>query len=360
MESIMKRTLFALFLATLGAAAFAQVNSLSGSMNSNNMNSPIGQQMNTMAMGMQDPNMGLDVSITLFEKRIYTLDSDIMIQVTLRNRGLEDITLNLADDRKYNLEMDLRKVQMDLMNPDPASTDMNLVLPDSPIVYRHITIQPGEDLSFTEKLSDYVNYTMPGLYRLRVHFFPSLNIKHVDTYEVSNEIVLHIQPNTISNQERAILELESAREEYKRQQSFGPDEVVEYLIESKMMQNQEKFLLYLKLEDLITRNSNFFNEYKNAPENRRTEILREYEDILWDDDSETELGRGEMFENSLSSYEILETRYTPREGRVTAELEFARRRVYFIKEYEFTLKKENDIWMIVQYTVTNKGSRSDG
>jgi hypothetical protein len=50
-------------------------------------------QMSTMAMGMQDPSMGLDVSITLFEKRIYTLDSDIMIQVTLRNRGMDDITL---------------------------------------------------------------------------------------------------------------------------------------------------------------------------------------------------------------------------------------------------------------------------
>jgi hypothetical protein len=47
-----------------------------------------------------------------------------------------------------------------------------------------------------------------------------------------------------------------------------------------------------------------------------------------------------MFENSLSSYEILETRYTPREGRVTAELEFARRRVYFHQGIRvYTLKK---------------------
>jgi hypothetical protein len=35
---------------------------------------------------------------------------------------------------------------------------MSLILPDSPIIYRHITILPGEDLSFTEKLSDYVSY----------------------------------------------------------------------------------------------------------------------------------------------------------------------------------------------------------
>jgi hypothetical protein len=61
------------------------------------------------------------------------------------------------------------------------------------------------------------------------------------------------------------MELESAREEYKQQQSFGPDEVVEYLIESKMMQNQEKFLLYLKLEDLITKQQQFLQRVQECP-----------------------------------------------------------------------------------------------
>jgi hypothetical protein len=239
MESIMKRTLLALLIASLGTAAFSQ-------MNNSQMSPPMNSQMSSMAMGMQNPGMGLNVSITLFEKRIYTVDDDIMIQVTLRNRGQEAITLNLADDRNFNLSMDLQKIQMDMMNPDPAAANRQIVQPLTPIIYRHITILPGEDLSFTENLEDYVSYDDPGLYRLRVRFYPMLNIKHDTTFVPSNEIVFHIQPNTISDRERALQENAEVVEEFRRQQSFGPDEVVEYLIESKMMQNQEKFLLYLE------------------------------------------------------------------------------------------------------------------
>jgi hypothetical protein len=86
-----------------------------------------------------------------------------------------------------------------------------------------------------------------------------------------------------------------------RQQSFGPDEVVTYLIESKMMQNQAKVpFVSQNWIDLITKNSNFYNEYKNATGKTADRDLPEnIREILWDDDSETDLGRGEMFENSL-------------------------------------------------------------
>ncbi len=282
----------------------------------------------------------LNVTISYFNQKGYTIYSDIDIQVRIRNSQITPVSFKLANSRVHNIELDVRNMANDkLLEQDNSIKEF---ISSQPIYYSDINLKPNEEFSFVIKINDFIYIDKAGDYKTQLYFYTNLREDEL-TYIKSN--VLPLQITSLNPTEKPnILEKIVA----KTIPTFQyPNEVVEYIINARIHNNWDGFFHYLNLEKLYLNSGDNNTQFRLLSENERALKINEYQN--W-------LRNGEKDKDLLlipKNFTIINTTYTPYEAKVTVLKDFQDRAYEDQKQYVYYLEKENQTWKIYDYEITN-------
>jgi len=289
----------------------------------------------------------IDVSIEFVDRRIYHPDSDIHIRVTVKNEDARTYQFRLADRRLFTVDFDVRTLTN--VQVERSQNFITRRAADQPVYYRNVSLEPGEEFSFTEELSDYVNVTRAGTYVVQANFYPDLWTRDDSGPIQSNRLTLSVRPSPVGIPE-VQHRIDEETEEILHREALPPDEVVRWTLEARQRREWNRFFLYLDTEELLLRDPARERRYKRLPEEEQLEELEQFREHLKQERVEGDLVA------APSSFEIEETRYGPHEGEVITVQRFRYDTFTEVREYRYTLERRDNVWVIVDYTVESLGT----
>ncbi len=291
---------------------------------------------------------GLSVGIKLVEQKIYFLNDDIEIKITVKNDAVDMRQFRIADNRVFSLDFDVRTASNRPSDYHSVRFQNNRNTL-KPVFYRDVSLSPGEEYSLTVSLSDYIALKDAGLYYVQAVFFPDLYMADAAPSLTSNKLTLNIRPAVQSPAER--VEVEARVERARQRDTLPPDEVVTYMLKARMADEWAKFFLYINLEDL------YLNRYLTTRQNRdQFNRLSEAAKHLRVNGYKKQImaGKDEWQLVLLPhTFEIVETRYTPFAATVKARQIYQHPDYKEPRLYTYTLKRSGNVWEITDYLVAN-------
>jgi hypothetical protein len=291
----------------------------------------------------------IDFSIRYYNKKIYYPESDIELKITLLNKMPSAYHFRLSDNRAFSVDFDVRNMANQPLNMYPKFTiDRNS---NQPVYFREISIEPGEEFSFTVNLKEFVRLENSGAYTIQARFYPNLfTSTTTSVYKSSNVLPLSVRPSA-AGMEAVRDRIDQETGEILKASPLAPDQVVSYFLNARQQSQWEKFFLYLDLESLY-RSLPGSGGYKNMSETQRIETLRKFRNDL----------KNEMIDNAIilipSDFEIIKTTYTPTEGTVEVIQKYNYPGYREVKLFRYYLTKKDSIWIIYSYEVQNRGTES--
>jgi hypothetical protein len=286
------------------------------------------------------------LSIRFFDKRIYFPGSEIPLLITISNESDATYRFKVADDRVYSLSFEARTPSNRLLD---LSDGYKVAMSQSkPVFYRELTIKPGEEYSFKEGLERFVRVDTPGIYTIQAVFFPELASSSAAAPISSNILSLSVRPSP--GLPPATEAIRAVTGEAIKALALPPDEVVRRTIVARQKDLWNDFFVYLDLESLISRDQDRKKEYDAESDEGRRRLLERYRTDLQTNVRDNDIVVQPYY------FEILETRYTEAKGFVSVLEKFQSGQLRIVKEYTYELRRRDEVWYIVDYTVFNKGT----
>ena len=289
-------------------------------------------------------------SIRYYNKKIYYTGDPVEIRVELYNNSPENFFFQTTDPKHFNTTMVLKDITgRELTNKYKVTRNINA---SEPIYYRNMIIQPGEVFAFNIYIDDVIDITESGIYFIQLEFFPDL----YDNRSIkSNVIDLSIRPNLGINEVQKIIDQETG--EILKQEGKAPDEVVKYTIEALQKTEFNKYFLYLDLESIMLKSQNRMERYNRLSDIERKKYLDDYKQMLIKNmQIDHRNAPPEAIIYRPFTYNILKTWYTDNNAEVTVRAKFKYEQLVEVKEYTYKLRKNDNIWIIYDYLVMNKGT----
>ena len=293
----------------------------------------------------------LDVSIRLYNERIYFPGTPIQVLVTVFNDSPEPVSFDLAHNRAFNVSFDVRDETNTPVSSTPEFTTARQ--PNQQIFYRSLNLQPGEQFSFYEELNRYVEIREPGQYIVQARFFPRLQNGTPARAQSSNAMNITIRPG----QTEAIQEdmrFAAIAETHLQQERQAPDDVIRSMLRARQQDNWDRFFLYINLEKLYRQTPANDRRFIRLSQQSQLEELQQYRAELEQMPSDAGLVA------IPDSFEILRTEYIRENslglqpgGTVTARLGFQRDGYRERREYTYRLEPRDGFWEVVGYEVAN-------
>jgi hypothetical protein len=287
----------------------------------------------------------LSVSIRLYNEQVYFTDSVIELFITIENETPHSTRFRIADDRLFNLDFDVRDTANRALG---SSRQFTIRRTTNQVYYRTVTLEPGERFSFTESLTDFVEISDPAVYTVQAAFYPELFGGQGSAVIRSNRLTISVRPG-YTPEIRREMRFEAAVEEALEREQKSPDEVVEYLLESRRQGNWDRFFLYLNLEKIYRQSPERDRRFRRLSEREQLEEMRQFREEIESHPEPQDLDLVQVADD----YEILRTSYSPIEGQVIARMTFDFDRYRERKEYTFDLERRNGFWEIIGYGVVN-------
>lgn len=273
------------------------------------------------------------------ERRIYTVDTPVVLQINLKNESADPYLFELAGNKLFNLKLEVTNLYNEAI---PASEEyIRERGSNQQVYYRELRLLPGEEFSFYSDLSSYVKVPEPGIYFVKADFMPHLGQKASLS---SNTLTLYIQPSGADNStgtERIAFE---KRQVLQREQ-LPPDRIVFYTIQARQKEEWEKFFLYLDVEQLLLQNSLQAARYRHSSEEERVNMVNTYRELL----------ENEVVDEDIllqpSDFRILKTEYTPEKAEVLVEEDFSYPGFTETRRYMYYLHRPEGYWIIYNYQV---------
>ena len=291
----------------------------------------------------------LRYNIQLHNQELYTPESTILIRHTITNDSAEQFLFHLANDRIFNIGIE---AQTEGGTPLEEAELVYIRLKKGvPILYREITLAPGEAFSFIESLKELVRIEQPGDYIVRSRFYPTLVTSDTtaDTLLSSGSLRVTIRPSIpppIGKQPEPPIPPTPLN-----RQDINPDEVVRYLLDARIDEDWGRFFLYLNVTSI----------YRALPDRDRIFTrLAARNQLLEIEKFRTDLQRGTT-KDSIAlqplAYTVIETSYNNDRAQVVAELQFRSiGRGASVRRYVYFLRRDNASWEIYDYTVQILGA----
>ncbi|WP_156104519.1 hypothetical protein [Spirochaeta lutea] len=285
-------------------------------------------------------------SISFFNQEIYYPDSAIQVKVSILNNSPGVYRFRLADDRKFNLDFTI----VDLKNtPLPTSPEFTTARTSNQRIYfREVSLNPGEEFSFTSTLNDY-RMVKPGIYVVQGLFYPELVGNAGSRTLSSNRLTLSVRPE-YTQEERTVFRVEEEQRQLLQEAALPPDEVVAYMLDARMHSRKAQFFLYVDLEQLYRMDPRRDSQFRRLSEAEQHQILQQYEETLWEPENDDSIRRIPL------SYEIRRTSYDATTAQVDVIQRYQMDSYIEIKRYIYTLQRRDGIWYITGYTVSNLGT----
>jgi hypothetical protein len=300
---------------------------------------------------------GVVFQIRFYEKRIYYLNDrehPVSLETTLTNNSSRTFRFKMAENRMFNFDFQVTTPTNILL--DHAQSFSRARTSNQPVLYREISLEPGDTFGVVVSLNDFVQIPKAGLYSVQGLFYPELYLhgpvagEPVGTAEPlrSNMLTLSVRPEVLFEEERAMIEAETG--ERIQRQPLPPDEVVDYMLNARQRSQWEKFFLYLDLESLYVKNPGRAEAFRRMSEENRRAAIARYKEQL----------RSETVDVDIlvipAEYDIIQTRYTPLEAEVTVIERFRYRDYVEIKRYTYYLERRDNIWVVTDYEIVNLGT----
>jgi hypothetical protein len=299
----------------------------------------------------------VDFQIRFYEKRIYYLNDrehPVTLEATLTNNSSRTFRFKMAENRAFNFDFQVTTPTNILL--DHAQAFSRARTSNQPVLYREISLEPGDTFGVVVSLNDFIEIPEPGLYSVQGMFYPELYLRGpmaggsggAEIPLRSNMLTLSMRPEILLEEERAMIEAETGK--LIQRQPLPPDEVVEYMLTARQRSQWEKFFLYLDLESLYVKNPSRAQVYRRmSEENRRAAIARYREQL-----------RSQTVDVDIlvipARFEIVQTSYTPLEAQVTVIERFQYSDYVEVKRYTYFLERRDSIWVITDYEIVNLGT----
>jgi hypothetical protein len=164
----------------------------------------------------------------------------------------------------------------------------------------------------------------------------------------SNRLTLNLRPPAITGPQGIPAAMDEETGAALVRERLAPDEIVEYFITARQRSQWEKYFLYLDVDSLISRDPARRRKWLTEGEEGRRRMAEAYRE-------EVRSG-GEDIAVIPTEYAVERTEYGALEGTVTVLEKF--RAVNFTerKRYTYYLRRRDDVWTIVDYSVVNLGT----
>ena len=293
---------------------------------------------------------GVDFSIRFFDRRIYYVETDpVYVQVTITNNSPASYRFKLADERAFSIDFDIRTVTNRPL--EAADILMRKRTQYQQVFFREIAVESGESFSFVEDLRDYVNLKQPGSFVVRARVYPELyRPGQIPTALESNRLNLNLRPPSIQGPDGIPLEMDVDTGAVLVRQRLAPDQVVEYMLTARQRSQWEKFFLYLDLEAMLSRDPFQRRRWLAENEEGRRRMAADYRRDL----------QNSVIDGDITvvptDFTMEQTRYNNYEGTVTVLEKFDIGNFTELRRYTYYLEQKDNIWTIVNYTVTKLGT----
>ncbi len=288
---------------------------------------------------------GVSLHIEETQKQIYTPETPIELQISVRNESPEPFLFELAADKVFNLELNVTNLYNETL---PASEKYIRERSSNQQVYfREIRLLPGEEFAFYIEATEFVRVSSPGIYFIDATFLPHLENK---TTLDSNTLTLHIQPS-LEPQADYKSDMTSVTRQVLQKHHLPPDQVIDYMLTARQNNEWEKFFLYLDVENLMLQNPLKRATYRRSSERERIRMVEEYREML----------KNEMVDTDILikpyDYNIQKTEYTPEEATVLVDQEFKYPDFTEKRRYVYYLHRPEGYWVIYNYQVLGQESQ---
>jgi hypothetical protein len=305
----------------------------------------------------------IDFNIRFYDKKIYYVQGSshdpIYVQITLSNNSPSPFYFKLADDRVFSIDFDVRTT-----TNRPLSVTDYLVqrrTQSQQVYFRYIAVESGESFSFVEDVRDYISLSDAGTFIVQAKLYPDLykpgNPQTMTQAAassgvplLSNRLSLNIRPTTIIGQDGIPVAMDVETNAILVRQKLSPDEIINYMLVARQKSQWEKFFLYVDLEAMINRDNVRKRQWLNESEEGRQKMVARYRSDLQNKTVDGDIVTIPM------RFEIMRTNYSTNEGTVTVMEWFQIANYIEKKQYTYNIQKEDDIWMVVNYTVQNLGT----
>ena len=286
-------------------------------------------------------------SIRYSEEMVYFLGDSINVQVNIQNDTPDILRFQVADNRYFNLDFEVRTpTNLPVVHAKDFTMGRNS---NQPVLYREVTLRPGENYSIVEDLTKYINFTDAGLYVVQAMFYPDLFRGPDSTVMQSNRLTLNIKPPVMGAAERA--EMEAQTGALIARAPLPPDEVVSYTISARQKSQWERYFLYLDLESLLRRNPERDRVFRSSTEAAQRQMIDQFRQELMQSRIDQEIGI------IPTSFEVQKTNYDPSEATVEVLERFKYPDYTELKQYTYLLKKSDRYWIIYDYEIKNLGTQ---
>ncbi|MDR0376977.1 MAG: hypothetical protein LBH70_04200 [Spirochaetaceae bacterium] len=295
----------------------------------------------------------IELNIRFFDKRIYYVaDSPIFVQVSITNKGAGPYRFKLADERAWSVDFGVRTVSNRMV--EPAAVLVRRRSASAQVFFREISVESGESFSFVEDLRDYADLNQSGAFVVQARVYPELYhtaaLTPQNTFLESNRLSLNIRPPSIPGPDGIPLAMDVETNALLVREKLPPDEVVAYTLTARQKSQWEKFFLYLDLDAMVSRDGSRRRQWLAESEEGRRRMTARYRTELQNATVDGDIA------TIPSEFQIERTSYGAEEGSVVVLEKFRGGAYTERRRYTYTLRRRDDIWMIVDYTVVNLGT----
>ena len=267
----------------------------------------------------------LNFTIRYHDKKIYYPGDRVELHLTLSNPGkpgATDESFYLADDPRQSFGFDLRSLTGD---PTPLAEGYVGALNEKG-AYRIVHLAPGQELSLTVALNDWVDLTTAEQYRLTGFFYPRLRGRQMYATQAESVLDLTVMPDMGRRwQDQMSVEVRNAL----INRDMDPWNVVRETFESRSDSKFNRAMLYLDTESL----AGISPSITDADELGRSLIKGDWRDLPG-------------FEYPAVDWELLSSEVYPFEATVRLIAAYEPQGERFERDLRFYLHKKDGYWSI--------------
>jgi hypothetical protein len=304
----------------------------------------------------------VDLSIRFYDKKVYHVAGSespipfepIYVQVTVTNNSPGTFRFKLADERVFSIDFDVRNLANQSL--PPADYLVRKRSESRNVYFREIAVEAGESFSFVEDIRHYAALAEPGSFVVEARIFPELLKTSTGSSGgsgiplQSNRLNLNLRPPALPGPGGIPFEMDVETGAVLAREKLPPDEVVSYMLTARQKSQWEKFFLYLDLEAMITNDAVRRRSWINESEEGRRRALAKYKEDLKNAVADEDIAL------IPSDYRIESTSHNGEAGSVVVTEWFRIGRITERRRYTYRLRRLDDIWTVVDYTVTRLGT----
>jgi len=290
------------------------------------------------------------VSINLYDQKIYFLGDEIQIRLAVKNTSVDTYQFKIADNRVFSFDF---QVTTTTNRPENYHSQKFVSSRNSngPVFYRDVSLSPGEEYSLVVGFNDFATLPAHGTYNIQVVFFPGLYVNASSPALTSNRLQVSVRPPAGTTEQRSAAE---AQIEKDAQRAYmPPDEVVAFMLNARKVDHWDKFFLYINLRKLYI-NSYLKTTANIDPFNRLSEEeklarIAQYKKLIME-------GKAEWYLMlRTNSFIIQNTSYSRFEATVKVYQEYQHPDYKEPRYYTYTLRRDNETntWEITDYIIEN-------